>query len=74
MGEGGQADDPFDRFVVFTTRAQQVEERGEKNHLQKHDEQHTAAQLSTKEARRPPHLILLEGFTVVSFIPDSEQS
>lgn len=35
LGEGGQADHPFDRFIVFTTGAQQVEESGQKDHLQK---------------------------------------
>lgn len=45
MGEGGQADHPFDRFIVFATGAQQVEESGQKNHLQKYDEQHAAARL-----------------------------
>lgn len=33
LGEGGQADHPFDRFVVFTAGAQQVEESGQEDHL-----------------------------------------
>lgn len=33
LGEGGQVDHPFNRFVVFTTGAQQVEESGQENDL-----------------------------------------
>ena len=39
MGEGGQAYHPFHRFVVLAAGAQQVEESGQKNDLQRHDEQ-----------------------------------
>lgn len=42
MGEGGQADHPFDGFVVFTTGAQQVEESGQKNHLKGCEKQRLA--------------------------------
>lgn len=47
LGEGGQADHPFDRFIVFATGAQQVEESSQKNDLQKYDEQHNLSRLFT---------------------------
>lgn len=33
LGEGCEADHPFHRFIIFTTGAQQVKKRGQKNHL-----------------------------------------
>lgn len=35
LGERRQVDHPLDWFVIFTAGAQQVEESGEKNHLEK---------------------------------------
>lgn len=35
LGQRGQVDDPFDGFVVLAAGAQQVEERGEEDHLQR---------------------------------------
>lgn len=38
LGERRQVDHPLDWFVIFTAGAQQVEESGEKNHLEKYDD------------------------------------
>lgn len=44
LRERRQADHPFDWFVIFTAGAQQVEKSGEKNHLEKYDDERKIGQ------------------------------